>query len=48
MNFVKLFIHFVFRFPFLRLPVVTNTKHNDLNHITCSNCRSPLKIINEK
>ncbi|CAF1083449.1 unnamed protein product [Rotaria sordida] len=40
-------IHRTFKFPFLRLPVITDNKNYDLNNITCAKCQSPLKIIAE-
>ncbi|CAF2647726.1 unnamed protein product [Rotaria sp. Silwood2] len=40
-------IHRTFKFPFLRLPTITDNKPYDLNNITCAKCQSPLKIIPE-
>ncbi|CAF1417819.1 unnamed protein product [Rotaria sp. Silwood1] len=40
-------IHRTFKFPFLRLPIITDSKPYDLNNITCAKCQSPLKIIAE-
>ncbi|CAF3042955.1 unnamed protein product [Rotaria sp. Silwood2] len=40
-------IHRTFKFPFLRLPTITDKKPYDLNNITCAKCQSPLKIIPE-
>ncbi|CAF1101640.1 unnamed protein product [Adineta ricciae] len=34
-----------FRFPFLRLPIVTDDVHYDLTKIQCAECHTPLKII---
>ncbi|CAF0816146.1 unnamed protein product [Rotaria sp. Silwood1] len=40
-------IYRTFKFPFLRLPIITDNKPYDLNNITCAKCQSPLKIIAE-
>jgi len=36
-----------FKFPFLRLPKITDNIQSDLNNITCARCQSTLKIIAE-
>lgn len=42
------FLLSLFRFPFLRLPKITDNTSYDLNNISCGKCQSMLKIIAEK